>query len=204
MNFKFSILLLLFFFFLLLFSINYYDFFYILGPVRSGQIGGGNRPVLFTYVFYNFSFRLIFYSLKFISLTLLLYGFSILWNLKSDNNPSLFKEIFSLVVILEFIYFFEKIYKIFYFEFINADYTFEDYIQFYPLSFYSSDSSSSSVLNQISKDFSVFDLVYIFFMILEVRSLFDISIERSIQFSMTSYVLPLIIWVIFLHFIGFG
>ncbi|MEK6782959.1 MAG: hypothetical protein AABY93_14770 [Bacteroidota bacterium] len=185
-------------FFLLLFLINYYDLFYILDPVR--QIG--KEPTFGTYVIYNFSFRLVFYGSKFFSLALLLYGSSMLWNLKLNDESSSFGKIFKIVVTLEYIYLLAKTCKIIYFQFIHTSYTFDDYINFFPLSFYSPTSQNGYLLNQMSKDFSAFDFVYIICMILGVRNIYDISSTKSVLFVLQSYILPLILWITFLNFIG--
>ncbi len=197
MNIKPGILLLAFF--VLLFLLNYYDLFHILDPVRTGL---EKRPTLSMYVLYNFSFRVIFYGFKFFILASLFYGCSVFFNLKYDSESSLFKEVFSLVVLLEYIFLVEKIYKIIYFTFLDTDYTYNDYVEFYPLSLYAVNSNGFILLNKILKELSLFDLAYISAMIVGVKTIFDIPTYRSLLFAAVAYIVPLILWVFLLHFIG--
>jgi hypothetical protein len=184
----------------LLLIINYYDLFYVLYPVRSPEFG---KPTLSIYLGVNFLPKVIYYLLKFFFISLLIYGISWAFKYRDETSPSAFKEILGLVISSEFIFILQKMYILVYFEFIETDYSFEDYIYFYPFTLYDADANKFHLVNQISKDLGLFDVIYILIMMAGLTRIFDISALRSSALVLTSYIVPLILWVAFLNFLGF-
>lgn len=188
-------------FFAVLFILNAIDLFYVLDPVRAVDMS--KPPTMQIYLIANFLPRFLYFAVKFLMMTATLLGAKILLNVAYDNEEKLFTRLLLLVVSLEFIFFLQTFYKIIFFKFLMNDYSFDQYISFFPFSFYDHHAENYLMLNKILKDLSIIDIMYFLLLALGLQKIFDITIPRALIFAFVGYLVPLILVDTFLYFIGF-
>lgn len=190
--------LLLSIFFALVFILSFYDLFHILDHVRSAEFG--KEPTLITFVGFNFLPKVIFYLVKFSALMGTFYGSMLLFiqgNRSDSNSP---RRILRVLVSVEFIMLSLICYKVIYFGLLNGNFTLEEYQNFHPFTLH--DPEKSGFLNRLTAHFGPFDFLYILLLTLKISAIFEIQFSKSIALVVVSYILPLILWIRFLHFIG--
>lgn len=146
----------------------------------------------------SYSLIPLFFFLKFGMITIILLTGLFMFNFKIE-----IKRIFKIVIISELVFLVPLLIKMFWFSFIQTDYTLED-IQFFSplslLSFFNADEVEIWWVYSL-KTLNVFEAIYwlvlTFFLIKITKETFD----RMLGLVLSSYGVSLVIWVVFITFL---
>jgi len=175
-------------FFLLIFLIRYYDFFFLYQPVTISFVEI-QPPTLESFIVFNYFLKVLFYSFKFLFVSILVFAgiFFV------DDNRDHFKEVFSIVLVSEFVFIVGDIYKIVYFTFFATDYTEVGYMDFFPLSLYSIFPTDSNSLNYLVRSLNFFEVAYILSLIWGLH--YTKCTNRPATVVLSSYGIFLLVWI---------
>lgn len=186
-------------FFIILYLISYYNYFFIYHPVQPPPFN--QNPTVSLFTLYNYTFKVLFYSGKFILIALILSAGIFLEGSKNKTEQASLKDLLLLAVLSEFVFFVQDLLKIVNFSFINSAYTYEDYKCFYPLSLYDLlGTSPESNFAYVFQTFNLFEAAYIFCLILGLRRLQYPEGMKSVSVTLSAYGGALFIWVLIMTF----
>lgn|GEM_PF-4297033 len=170
----------------LLFLLNYYEWKYLLAPTQAESLS--------FYQFFTFNFLLwtIIHLAKFVLLSIIIYAVSLLFTIES-SGAARFKEIVGLVVLLEFVFLFQKIYKIIYLEVVNNNYSRYEVINFSPP--FLQMGMPGNFLHAFFTELNLFTLVYLICMLIGFKTIFSIQLKKASLLVALSYLLPLALFV---------
>ncbi|GCC51375.1 hypothetical protein SanaruYs_16000 [Chryseotalea sanaruensis] len=184
-------------FLLLLFITRYYDFFYLYLPVRSFTLGGDYEPTMYSFVIYNYLLKLLFYIFKFLIIAIILSGGIFLEGNTNKTQIASLKELISLAILGEFVFFIEYLTKFIYLTFIYTEYRLIDYENFYLFSLYKLfDIESTSNLAFLFQTLNIFECGYIIVLIYGMYILQFTNIKKSALVVLYSYGSMLVIWIL--------
>lgn len=186
-------------FFIILYLVSYYNYFFIYHPVQPPPYN--HKPTLGLFTLYNYTFKVLFYSGKFILIALILSAGIFLEGSKNKTEQASLKDLFLLAVLSEFVFFGQDLLKIANFTFINIDYTYEDYKTFFPFSLYDLlGTDSESNFAYAFQTLNMFEVAYISCLILGLRKLQYPDNMKAVSVTLSSYGGALFIWGLIMTF----
>ncbi len=141
----------------------------------------------------------IIYLLKFSLISLvLLTGFFFI------NKTVSFSVLFKAVMLAELPFLFLPLIKLFWFLFVQTNYTFNDLQYFYPLSALQLFDVKSLAIWQIYplQLLNVFEMVYWGLLAYWLKRLLNITLTKSMEMIIASYGTGLLLWVVFVTFVS--
>ena len=141
----------------------------------------------------------IIYLLKFSLISLvLLTGFFFI------DTKANFSILFKAVMLAEIPFLLVPLIKLFWFLFVQTDYTFNDLQYFYPLSALQLFEVKSLATWQIYplQLVNIFELVYWILLAYWLKRLLNITLTKGMELVVTSYGTGLLLWVVFITFLS--
>ncbi len=115
-----------------------------------------------------------------------------------------FKKIFKVVIICEIVFLIPIIIKIFWFLFVQTDYSLGNLKSFSPLSlinFFELDKIEKWVRYPL-RLFNIFEIIYCFFLAFNLKDALSISLQNAFLVVITSYGSAILLWVVFITFLS--
>jgi hypothetical protein len=150
------------------------------------------------HVWMSYLFRLIFFSIKFLVITLVILVGLFAWNIKLD-----FKTVWIIVIVSETIFFLNPFMKLVWFGFFDRGYSLSDLNSFNPFSIETilSIESKSLVSKYLLSKMNLLELLYIFVVSFLLAQPIDRSFLGSLKIILSSYGLALFLWTISVSFL---
>ncbi|NOU61604.1 hypothetical protein [Marinifilum caeruleilacunae] len=153
--------------------------------------------ILNNFLIYNYLYNTIVYLLKIAVVTLLILGGTLLSGYKLKS-----KQVLKTVILANFVYFFRYIAVITWASFNWSTYNMESLRTFNSKTFLTLKlGDADHILAQFLKSFSLYDIIFVFALLLLTTLLNDIKWKQSTKIIFSSYVPAIIVYALFVVFL---
>jgi hypothetical protein len=164
-------------------------------------VGSLANPTIWGYTAFNFVPKMFYHFFKFIAIVGLLRGASYWVRTSDEQRVNFGTQLFSFVILLEFLFVAEKLIKVLYFDLMPISYSVDDHRHFVPFLF--SELRGDGLVQRFVMDYSPIHWLYLVGLAVGVRSFLKVSVGQSIYVVCVGYLVPSLLWSWLLFKIGF-